>query len=785
MNETMIALGKELHCALGFNRPICCIDIGATALGNPETWNLLTNEQITEVIGFEPNQDECEKLNKNKQSGQSFLPYAVGDGNKHVYYQTNTLMTSSLLKPNFDVLDQYINLAELCRVTKEVPIQTKRMDDIPEIKTADFLKLDIQGGELMALRHATELLKSVAVVQTEVEFAELYCKQPLFGDIDQFMRAHGFMFHRFAYLMGRPYKRDDRSYNEEKISQVLWGDAIYVRDIASLEERSSEQISAMVFILSTFFKSHDLSMRLLEELERRGSSTAKATSAITKIMAIQKSAYTQASQSPISKSGLIKLKTKHGIDIFTPDNINSISTYVILEKETWFEDELPFLISIAKENDFVVDIGANYGIYTLPLAAKIGKHGKVFSFEPASETAKTLEKSIAANQLSQRIVLNRAAVGKESCKAKLSIESQSELNSVADSSTHLNTTRRTEDIDVFSLDDWIKSHQLEDSISIMKIDAEGQESAILQGGAKFFATQSPLVMYEIKAGSDMNLGLINEFSELGYDSYSFVPGINAAVPVRKNTDIDSYCLNLLACKPDRAEVLANRGYLLTRERLSVQSLDWQADSEMESIRHWQQCDYVKLLDQHWQQQDKTDNSRLYQAIGLYYFSTSLRHSLAERYESLMKSFNQMEQLLSESTSDDCLLPRLSSFARVSRAVGFRVKSVNALQSLCSKLLAKQPFSLNEPFLISNADFDNQIVLNNRVAEFVLASTLYQLNELASYSSFYSPKESLGRIELIERTGYGNKRTTWIRSLINKRINSNNQTKPTSASQPST
>lgn len=47
-------------------------------------------------------------------------------------------MTSSLPKPDFEDLDQYTNLSELYKRTKEVPIQKERLENIHEIKPLIF-----------------------------------------------------------------------------------------------------------------------------------------------------------------------------------------------------------------------------------------------------------------------------------------------------------------------------------------------------------------------------------------------------------------------------------------------------------------------------------------------------------------------------------------------------------------------------------------------------------------------------------------------------------------------
>jgi FkbM family methyltransferase len=54
-----------------------------------------------------------------------------------------------------------------------------------------------------------------------------------------------------------------------------------------------------------------------------------------------------------------------------------------------------------------IDVGANYGVYTLSMAKAVGPTGAVWAFEPASSTAAFLAQGIAINEFTQ-VVLERA-----------------------------------------------------------------------------------------------------------------------------------------------------------------------------------------------------------------------------------------------------------------------------------------------------------------------------------------------------------------------------------------
>ena len=64
------------------------------------------------------------------------------------------------------------------------------------LERIDFLKLDTQGTELEILKGAREYLSAgkISVVKTEVSFVPVYRGQCTFGEIDRFMKDHGFVF---------------------------------------------------------------------------------------------------------------------------------------------------------------------------------------------------------------------------------------------------------------------------------------------------------------------------------------------------------------------------------------------------------------------------------------------------------------------------------------------------------------------------------------------------------------------------------------------------------------
>jgi FkbM family methyltransferase len=188
----------------------------------------------------------------------------------------------------------------------------------------------------------------------------------------------------------------------------------------------------------------------------------------------------------------LTLRLHSGVSLVVPASLDSITTYILLEQEDWFEKEPAFLLRWLRPGMTVIDIGANLGAYGLPMARKVGPHGMVFAYEPGSEPRSLLERSRAINRADNLHVI-AAAVSDRPREGQLVLGQSSELNSLEGAGPAENV--------------WITALDAEDglrgwsSIDFVKIDAEGEEERILDGGKSFFEGHSPLVMFEMKAGT--------------------------------------------------------------------------------------------------------------------------------------------------------------------------------------------------------------------------------------------------------------------------------------------
>jgi FkbM family methyltransferase len=256
---------------------ISILDIGASNNDAPPPYQPLVDAGKAKIIGFEPNEEECIKLNQEYGKPHQFFPHFVGDGQPATFHETNWLLTGSLFEPNSPLLEKFQNLAELVTPVATHPVSTTKVDDIDEITDVDFFKIDIQGGELAVFQNALKVLSGTLLIQTEVEFLELYKGQPMFTDVDIFLRTQGFQFHTFDGFGRRAFKPLVINDNiNQGLRQDLWSDAIYVRDWMNLESLSVTKLQKYAVLLHDIVRSYDLAHFVLTALDQKtGSSLAE------------------------------------------------------------------------------------------------------------------------------------------------------------------------------------------------------------------------------------------------------------------------------------------------------------------------------------------------------------------------------------------------------------------------------------------------------------------------------------------------------------------------------
>ena len=206
--------------------PLVLIDVGASG-GLESNWK--PARKYLQVVGFEPDMREYANLVKKEDNNIKYLNTGLHKEKTALnYYLTRKQQTSSIFKPNTKFLNKFPEI-ERFDITEMTKIEADTIDNqfkIHKISEADFIKIDTQGSELFILQGAVETLRNyVFGLEVEVEFVELYQNQPLFSDVDGFVRKQGF---QLFDIQGSYWKRTvGKAYGKNR-GQLIFGNALYL-----------------------------------------------------------------------------------------------------------------------------------------------------------------------------------------------------------------------------------------------------------------------------------------------------------------------------------------------------------------------------------------------------------------------------------------------------------------------------------------------------------------------------------------------------------------------------
>jgi FkbM family methyltransferase len=164
-----------------------------------------------------------------------------------------------------------------------------------------------------------------------------------------------------------------------------------------------------------------------------------------------------------------------------------------------------------------IDIGASLGEWTLPFAAAVGRGGHVLSVEPAPRSAAALAKTLAANALGQAELL-RYALGDEDGAVDFAVPLVTSARS--DTGTaHIGPAisgHETQRVALRRLDTLVAERGF-GRIDLVKIDVEGHERRVLDGGGMALARFRPTLVIETGHEAEGDRAAIHDrLGGLGY-----------------------------------------------------------------------------------------------------------------------------------------------------------------------------------------------------------------------------------------------------------------------------
>ncbi|RXJ45397.1 FkbM family methyltransferase [Gelidibacter gilvus] len=226
---------------------------------------------------------------------------------------------------------------------------------------------------------------------------------------------------------------------------------------------------------------------------------------------------------PKVKCGMI-VKTLYGFKLEINPNYDKGIETQIYKTGIYEEGTLWCFQKILKKNDVVFDIGANIGLTSIYASKLVGRNGTVHVFEPLTSTFEILKRNIKVNRLTNVKTYNIALSNHEGVGL---IYKNLHINRGA-ASLKKSINEIGENVIISTLDRFVSTNAIE-LINFMKIDVEGSEYDVLEGGLNMLKSKfKPIICLEYSEDVEsLNkikflYNLLNV--QLGYDVFKSIKG---------------------------------------------------------------------------------------------------------------------------------------------------------------------------------------------------------------------------------------------------------------------
>jgi FkbM family methyltransferase len=249
------------------NNPICICDIGASPIDKTDFIDDLYNNSNSKIIGFEPNIEEFNKLEKNNPK-KNYYNFAIGDGSEKILNICKGVGMTSFLEPNMDYLKNFSWFDTNSEIIKKEKVKTIKLDSLKE--KIDFLKIDVQGYESEVIKYGKEKIKNSLVVQIETSPIPLYKKEKTFTEVIGKIEKLGFSLHMFNKVNTKPFKPMKLNNNIFMgINHLFQLDCVMIKNLDEINNLKKEDIIKMILIMFYSFKSYDFVDYLISIMDKK------------------------------------------------------------------------------------------------------------------------------------------------------------------------------------------------------------------------------------------------------------------------------------------------------------------------------------------------------------------------------------------------------------------------------------------------------------------------------------------------------------------------------------
>ena len=194
----------------------------------------------------------------------------------------------------------------------------------------------------------------------------------------------------------------------------------------------------------------------------------------------------------------------------------------------------------------ILDIGSNIGYYAILESKLIGSTGKIFSIEPSPQNFKLLQENLEIQDTNNFQIFN-LAIGNKNEKLEFLISKKSNWSKIKQESDIIGENDTVITVPVKTLNLFCEDNNLE-KINLIRMDVEGYEEKIIEGGKEILRKMKPILMIEIHKmylGKKRTIKILNELNDLGYTVKYYYPRIFDTPIIAEKKDIKKISIDEL------------------------------------------------------------------------------------------------------------------------------------------------------------------------------------------------------------------------------------------------
>jgi FkbM family methyltransferase len=207
---------------------------------------------------------------------------------------------------------------------------------------------------------------------------------------------------------------------------------------------------------------------------------------------------------------------KYGLNLFL--NPESYVERKILENNVWEKESTIIVQKLVSEGNIVIDVGANFGYFSLMCAKLVGERGKVFSSEPTAHFRDKFLKNLGENNL-KNIELLPFGFSDKDCDLDIQIDASTASMHMPENDPYI----KRESIKLTTLDQFVINRDLK-QLDFIKVDIDGHEPLFLKGAEQTIQQFKPDILIEINPLNYYLAGVAiwdfyDQIKDYGYNIY--------------------------------------------------------------------------------------------------------------------------------------------------------------------------------------------------------------------------------------------------------------------------